>query len=157
MAAMSLKMAKASRQDIEAAMELVQLLDALEDGDFSGSDTEAIERIRALRERGSLMRVVWGLSVLLNPANAFVNPDSDVIEHHPDRLSAMPLPFSEWTCARGPALWWGAPISWLPFVGSPGDSDWPWSEADESRLCWIPIPNLRSDRPASMPADGGGS
>lgn len=106
-----MKMAKASQADIEMAIALESALDVLER--WPPAMPEAIQRIdgdreyeyfdrdndeqcgRALRhlleiiERGSLSRVVYGLQVLLDPANKLVDPDADTLEHHPDAVAAQ--------------------------------------------------------------------
>lgn len=102
-----MKMAKASAADLEMAMELCGALDALTqrwgatvpekiaktDGDdeseyFSPDNSEQCQRVMGylldLADRASLMRVVWGCAVMLDPANRCVDANADTIEHHPD-------------------------------------------------------------------------
>jgi hypothetical protein len=106
-----MKMAKASEADLEMAMDLVGMLDALGhrhcpsmptviarndgDEDFDRDDDDQCGRaLRALLEtadRGSLLRVVWGAAVMLDPRNKLVDPDADTIEHHPDRTDSVRL------------------------------------------------------------------
>lgn len=93
-------MAKATDQDMDAAMELANLMDAIGRGYYPASpgdedaplnfDSDDIEhlkhlhdRIKAIAEAGSLFRVVGGLSVLLSPENAVVDPGVDHIALHP--------------------------------------------------------------------------
>jgi hypothetical protein len=75
------------------------------------------------------MRVVWGCAVMLDPANKCVDPDADTIEHHPDTLAGheakIPQPLADWREDTGEVLWWRFPISEAPYVGTPGDSNWP--------------------------------
>lgn len=95
-----LQMAKASDQDIEAALELSNLMDAIGRGyypaspgdhdaplNFDSDDIEHLrhlyERIRAIADAGCLFRVVGGLAVLLSPQNGIVDPDADHIALHP--------------------------------------------------------------------------
>lgn len=107
-----MKMAKASEGDLRMAMDLCLALEALghrhiprmpeqievvradgEHEEFDVDDNEqcgrAMRHLLAIGERGSLMRVVWGMAVLLDPANKMVDPNSDTLEHHPDVVKAM--------------------------------------------------------------------
>ena len=101
-----MKMAKASQADLDMALELTQAIDAisgrwggvmpekierLQDGretePFDPDDAEQCKRIVAylleLADRASLMRVVWGLVVLLDPRNKIVDPAADTLERYP--------------------------------------------------------------------------
>lgn len=101
-----MKMAKANEADLNMAMELCNALDALTnkwsptmpEGAATDCDDEevehfnidnndqcrrALEYLIALADRASLMRVVWGCAVMLDPANALVDPKADTIELHP--------------------------------------------------------------------------
>jgi hypothetical protein len=100
-----MKMAKASEADLNMAMDLTGMLDALGqrfcpsmpkciarndgDEDFDIDDAEQCQRaLRALLEtanRGCLMRVVFGAAVMLDPRNKLVDPAAETIEHHPER------------------------------------------------------------------------
>jgi hypothetical protein len=108
----TMRMAKASEADLSMAMEIGGALDALGHR-FLPCMPQAIEKLtddedserfdrdddaqcgRALRyvldvaDRGSLMRVIWGMAVLLDPANKIVDPSSDTLEHHPDTVAAL--------------------------------------------------------------------
>lgn len=107
-----MKMAKASEDDLKMAGDLAQAFDSLTQRwgasmpdaiakPPKGDDAEEFDRDddeqcgRALRhllditERGSLFRVVWGMLVLLDPANKIVDPDADTLEHHPEVLAAL--------------------------------------------------------------------
>lgn len=106
-----MKMAKASEADLEMAMDLANMLEALghrhcpsmptviarNDGeeDFDRDDDDQCGRaLRVLLEtadRGSLFRVVWGAAVMLDPRNKLIDPDADTIEHHPDRTDSARL------------------------------------------------------------------
>ncbi len=99
-----MKMAKASKADINAAIELYQFLQAIGRG---GAPSEAIDEfgytgygdllerqapdveflVRA-HERGGLFRVVWGMQVLLDPANEVVDPNLPHLELHPKHEKA---------------------------------------------------------------------
>ncbi len=149
---MSMKMAKAGEDDLRMAMDLSNALEGLshrhyptmpqpvakiaddEGGEcFDRDDAEqcvrALRHLLDLAERASLMRVVWGCAVMLDPANKCVDPDADTIEHHPDALAGLeakiPRPLADWREDIGDVLWWRCPISEAPYVGTPGDSDWP--------------------------------
>ncbi len=107
-----MKMAKAGKVDMQMAMDLCAALDMLSQR-WAPCMPEAIELLgaddesepfdsdndqqcgRALRHlldivgRGSLMRVVWGMAVLLDPRNKIVDPDADTLEHHPETVAAL--------------------------------------------------------------------
>lgn len=85
----SLRMAKATAEDIDAAMDVHQILRAMDDGgdhrdvEGYGDQDSAQEALLVAFDRGSLMRVIWGMAVLLDPKNEIVDPDSDVLAAHP--------------------------------------------------------------------------
>lgn len=101
-----MKMAKASEADLEAAIKIASALEAIDRGlmpegfdtddgereDFdidSGRDCRnVIRHILDLMDNGSIGRVVWGMAVILDPANEVIDPDASAIEHHPKRLEA---------------------------------------------------------------------
>lgn len=99
-----MKMAKANEADMEMAMKLCGALNALENGDLPAFDGDtdpgffdehddeqaamAMRQLLNLVGRGSLERVVWGMSVLLDPANKLVDPDANTLERHPDDIAA---------------------------------------------------------------------
>lgn len=148
-----MKMAKASEQDLSMALDLNGALDALggrwptmpsaisatadnpsePDTPFDRDDDrqcgKALRHLLEIADRGSLMRVVFGCSVMLDPRNQCVDPAGDTIAHHPDtiagRMAKTAKPLTDWTPDAGPALWWTFPITSRPFVGSPLSSDWP--------------------------------
>ena len=105
-----MKMAKASEADLEMALELCRALEDIagrwggtmpqkigrpegdSDDEFFDPDDEAqckrvVTYLRELVSSASLIREVWGMLVLLDPANKIVDPDSDVLEHHPAMLA----------------------------------------------------------------------
>ena len=107
-----MKMAKANEQDLDAAMKLVSALEAItsqwgavmpveiercgplrETESFDIDDHEhcrrVIEHLQSLARRASLMRVVWGCAVMLDPANRMVDPNADTIQHHPDCAAGL--------------------------------------------------------------------
>lgn len=165
-----MKMAKASKQDIDMAIELNQALEQLvgsfrprvpqeiaqcdeDDEEYFEGNAEQCDRVfdylGSLFRRASLMRVVFGMSVVVDPDNALIDPDDDCLAHHPDRLlleRAQTLKTAdEWHEDHGPALWWTLPIAEPPYVGSPLDTDWPGHHTH-----WTPIiePTLPTEKEA---------
>jgi hypothetical protein len=114
---MGMKMAKASEADLEMAMKLVNALDVLRDGyfpqelrpdddeQFDEDDfqecKEVIRHLLSLARGASLMRVVFGAAVMLDPANKLVDPDAATLEHHPETEQAK----QDATTYRGLLLW----------------------------------------------------
>jgi hypothetical protein len=107
-----MKMAKASKADLNMAMELCSALDLLaqrwrpcvpeaievlaaddEYETFDRDDAEQCKRalghLLDVASRASMMRVVWGMTVPLDPRNKVVDPDADTLEHHPDTVAAL--------------------------------------------------------------------
>lgn len=107
---MSMKMAKASAQDLDVAMSIAQALESISGQWFSTmpeaiekpcNDVESerfdiddpehcrrvIEHLQQLTRSASLFRVVMGMHTVLAPKNKCVDPDADTIEHHPERLA----------------------------------------------------------------------
>lgn len=108
-----MKMAKASEADLEMAMELANALEALssrwgatmpekiakpqrDDDEAEGFSLDDDEQCRRVCEylilmtrRASLFRVVFGMTVLLDPRNKIVDPHADTLEHHPDVVAAL--------------------------------------------------------------------
>jgi hypothetical protein len=99
-----MKMAKASPEDLDMALDLISVLDDIERGffpyQFSDPDSEIsewldftnreqygrlIDNLRRLLNRGSIGRVIMGMAVVCDPANECIDPDADTIEHHPMR------------------------------------------------------------------------
>ena len=94
-----LKMAKASDNDLDMAMDLANAIDTFESNFFpakcdSGDDEffdidypehcqRAMEFLLEINGRGSLSRVVFGMATILNPANNLVDPELDHLEPHP--------------------------------------------------------------------------
>jgi hypothetical protein len=99
-----LKMAKASQSDIDAAIELYQFLQATSNGrgadevidefgykgydDLLEREATDVEFVLRAHERGGLFRVVWGMQVLLDPANEVVDPNLPHLELHPKHVQA---------------------------------------------------------------------
>ena len=95
-----MKMARASEQDLSAAMQIAQIIDSLERGympfddddeittRFDADDPQqcqkALQALLQAAERGRLMRVVGGMFTLLDPRNKVLDPQADAIELHPE-------------------------------------------------------------------------
>lgn len=101
-----MKMAKASEADLKMAMDLCNALEALErwekfpdalrpdpsdpavfDIDDHEHCKEVLEYLLQLVRSASLMRVVWGMAVLIDPRNEIVDPSADTLEVHPKFLT----------------------------------------------------------------------
>lgn len=100
-----MKMAKASEADLGSAIKICSALESIDRGfmpegfdtedddieDFwidSGSDCrKVLTYLLDAMGTGSLGRVVWGMSVLIDPKNEAIDPDLDYIEHHPKRIA----------------------------------------------------------------------
>ncbi len=95
-----MKMAKASKADMDMALRLCSAMSNLERGYMPSiddvSDTELFDEyddeqcaatlriLLNIAQDGSLMRVIWGMHVLLDPANKIIDPDADTLEVHPE-------------------------------------------------------------------------
>ena len=106
-----MQMAKASEKDLSAALDLCGVLEDIDRGyfprpvpadenqpyTFSFFDEDNPEHLRALYDRikacleassgGGMFRVMFGMTVVLDPKNAIVDPESDFLKLHP-RLEA---------------------------------------------------------------------
>ena len=117
-----MKMAKASTADIEMAMELSRFVEDLVDGmcpkqacaDPASDDIEWLEddpdqqhlkiisALQGIVRKGSIFRVTFGMSVLIDPRNELVDPDADTLEPHPkigilaDQVEALTAERDEW-------------------------------------------------------------
>lgn len=146
-----MKMAKASEADLNMAMDLAGALDSLShrwvpsfpqgcgdtdpdaDADFDRDDDahcgRALRYLLDLSDRASLMRVVFGAAVMLDPKNQCVDPNADTIEHHPDTKAGQAAkkarPLEDWHEEMGPVLWWRFPVDEAPWCGTPNCDDWP--------------------------------
>lgn len=101
-----MKMARASEQDLECAQQVASFLESLIKGylpECITDDEDEIEWLdlddhdqcrRILRqlikiaEQGSLFRVTWGMTVLLDPRNGITDPADDCLALHP-RLTSL--------------------------------------------------------------------
>lgn len=105
---MGMKMAKASQMDLDTALKLLSILDAVDNGyvptDGDGDDElEHFDRsnvahlqafydqVQALLGRGTsgLSRVIWGFATILH--NNVIDPDADTLEFHPRIRKALAL------------------------------------------------------------------
>lgn len=102
-----MKMAKASQADLEMALDVCNVLESLERGYLPDALTDpndeigerydermhaakVVEHLLKIVSKGSMFRVCFGMTVVLDPRNEVVDPDADTLEIHPkvDRLSA---------------------------------------------------------------------
>lgn len=97
---MTMKMAKANRTDTDAALDLCSALESLRRGylpealcDQNGQDGDryddrkhaekVVEHLIEIASRGSLFRVCFGMTVLLDPRNEIVDQEADILQLHP--------------------------------------------------------------------------
>lgn len=96
-----MKMAKASKADLDMALDIASYCDAIDRGhmpDALSVDSESIEWIdtanreqyarlieglRSLLAKGSISRVIWGMAVICDPANKVIDPNASTLEIHP--------------------------------------------------------------------------
>lgn len=99
-----MKMARASKADLDAALDVSKIIEQLEQGYMPSSDeSEDYERFdsddreqcqRALRAildaaaEGSMFRVTFGMTVVLDPRNELLDPAADTLELHPKLVAA---------------------------------------------------------------------
>ncbi|SDR37033.1 hypothetical protein SAMN05443245_5176 [Paraburkholderia fungorum] len=100
-----MKMARASDADIEAALTVCRILEDLDkrympsndDSEdlefFDRDDAEQCQKVVGMlldaTSQTSLFRVVFGMSVVLDPRNELLDPDADTIEIHPKIAKAL--------------------------------------------------------------------
>jgi hypothetical protein len=100
-----MKMARASEADMEAAFKVCRILDEIDkrympsDDDseelefFDRDDAEQCQKVVGMlldaTRRTSLFRVVFGMSVVLDPCNELLDPGADTIEKHPKIVEAL--------------------------------------------------------------------
>lgn len=93
-------MARASEQDLEAALTVSRIIEELEKGYMPGDDNaeeteffdqddpahckRALDAILIAARQGSIFRVAFGMAVVLDPRNKVLDPDADTLELHPD-------------------------------------------------------------------------
>ena len=99
-----MKMARASKADLDAALGVSNIIEQLEQGympstddsdgleQFDSEDREQCQRVLAAildaAEKGSLFRVTFGMAVVLDPRNELLDPASDILELHPKLVAA---------------------------------------------------------------------
>jgi hypothetical protein len=103
-----MKMAKANERDLDMALKLSSAFESLQygylpdgmtEGDEPGAEEgvqyderkhaqAVVDYLRRLTGSASLFRVTMGMSVVLDPRNALVDPDADTLERHPDVIAA---------------------------------------------------------------------
>jgi hypothetical protein len=93
-------MAKASKKDIDMAIELTnfvetlakgflpeQIANELDDDFFDIEDGEACKKVinalLAIVDKGSIGRVTWGMSIICDSENELIDPNAETIEIHP--------------------------------------------------------------------------
>lgn len=101
-----MKMAKASKADMEMALKLCSALEAIdrrffpegaegenECADFDMDDDEhcgtVLRHLYDILQGGSVVRVIWGMYVLMDPDNKLIDPDADCLELHPALQAAQ--------------------------------------------------------------------
>lgn len=97
-----MKMARASEQDLEAALTVSRIIEELEKGYMPGDDNaeeteffdqddpehckRALDAILSAAHQGSIFRVTFGMAVVLDPRNKLLDPDADTLELHPEHV-----------------------------------------------------------------------
>jgi len=91
-----MKITKPTQRDIHAASHLVALLDGIEAGEFDADELkdlrELYDQILHLTEQspGFYRRIIAGMClVVMNKDNKVIDPDSDVLDLHPDIKQAQ--------------------------------------------------------------------
>lgn len=104
-----MKVARADRQDLDAAMTLMGLLDTVSSGYYPSDtadaeddplffDTEDPEHLAQLWKRlkacldaapGFQGRVIFGAATMMDPRNEVIDPDDDCLSLHPKLKAAM--------------------------------------------------------------------
>ena len=94
-----MKMARATKADLDAAMEICNLLKGLGEGcmpsdndeiceDFDSDDVEqckaALSALLRAANKGNLFRVVFGMMVVLDPENELLDQNASTLEKHPN-------------------------------------------------------------------------
>lgn len=109
---LGMRMAKASEADMQALLDVVNILEQMakgwmpeveddtaedkpDDEHFDANDSEhckyVVGMLMRADRRGGLFRAAFGLTVLLHPKNELVDPDLDHIEKHPRIKRALAL------------------------------------------------------------------
>lgn len=119
-----MKMARASEADLEASLDVCRILEDLEKrympcNDeskdiewFNRDDRDQCQRALGMlldaASKGSMLRVCFGMTVMLDPHNELLDPDADTLEKHPKIIAALarepeglaPLPPAALAAAR---------------------------------------------------------
>lgn len=100
-----MKMAKANEADLRAALDLCSAMEDLRRGflpqqmqdpdseesvryDYREHADEVVDCLNRIANQGSLFRVCFGMTVLLDPGNEVVDPEADALELHPKHEKA---------------------------------------------------------------------
>lgn len=100
-----MKMAKASKADMEMALKLCNALEAIDrrffpegaegdndPDDFHLGDDEhcgmALRHIYDILQGGSIGRVIWGMYVVMDPTNKIIDQDASTLELHSEFAAA---------------------------------------------------------------------
>ena len=100
-----MKMAKASKADMDMALKLCSALEAVDrrffpEGSEGSNDPEDLDlnddehcgqvlrHLHDVLQGGSIGRVIWGMYMLLDPANKLVDPNASTLEAHPEAEAA---------------------------------------------------------------------
>lgn len=100
-----MKMAKASKADMEMALKLCSALEAIDRGFFpEGSEGDndpedldldgdvhcgrVLRHLYDVLQGGSIGRVIWGMYVLMDPDTKLVDPDASTLEPYPEAVAA---------------------------------------------------------------------
>ncbi|WP_186269982.1 hypothetical protein [Burkholderia gladioli] len=104
-----MKMARASEADVTAALEVTRIIGDIEKGYmpvldsdedetddvtfFDRDDPAQCQRVLGAildaADKGRIFRVVFGMTVVLDPRNELLDPDADTIEKHPKIVEAL--------------------------------------------------------------------
>jgi hypothetical protein len=141
---MTMKVAKADRQDLDAAMTLMGLLDTVSSG-YYPSDSDKAEddplffdaddpehlaqlwkRLKACLDAapGFQGRVIFGAATMMDPRNEVIDPDDDCLSLHPKLTTAM-KDAERYRFLRGD--------------GGPASVRWPRWEVKHWTGCWNPV------------------
>ncbi|MGR9579971.1 hypothetical protein [Pandoraea sputorum] len=101
----TMKMARASEADLDAAQKVASIIEELhkgympatdDDDDFTWFDRDDPEQCQKVlgalldaTEKTSLFRVTFGMAVILDPRNKLLDPNADTLEMHPELKAAL--------------------------------------------------------------------
>lgn len=90
-----MKVAIATKQDLDCLSEIAGILSRIERGDMPGDEDEffnsddreqcrnALKMIMDANDKGNVFRALANLFTVLDPANEVIDPDSETLELHP--------------------------------------------------------------------------